>query len=204
MAERRGTRLDQPLEPRSGFRLPVLDTEERFGLLSEKFARFMGTATFLIGMSVFVAIWVGWNIFAPRTVRFDNYPFIFLTLMLSLQASYAAPLILLAQNRQADRDRVALEQDRSRDERNLADTEFLTREVAALRIALRESATRDFVRGELRDLLVELEGHDARVKARAKAKTKRKLKAKAAAARAERARRRATKAAATERSGSDN
>ncbi len=77
--------------------------------------------------------------------------------MLSLQASYAAPLILLAQNRQADRDRFALEQDRSRDERNLADTEFLTREVAALRIALRDQATRDFVRGELRDLLDELE-----------------------------------------------
>jgi uncharacterized membrane protein len=77
--------------------------------------------------------------------------------MLSLQASYAAPLILLAQNRQADRDRVALEQDRARDERNLADTEFLTREVASLRIALREQATRDFVRSELRNLLEELE-----------------------------------------------
>ena len=75
----------------------------------------------------------------------------------SLQASYAAPLILLAQNRQADRDRVALEQDRARDERNLADTEFLTREVAALRIALRDMATRDFVRSELRDLLDEME-----------------------------------------------
>ena len=77
--------------------------------------------------------------------------------MLSLQASYAAPLILLAQNRQADRDRVSLEQDRARDERNLADTEYLTREVAALRIALREVATRDFVRSELRSLLDEVE-----------------------------------------------
>lgn len=196
MAERRPARLDQPLEPRTGFRLPALDTEERFGVLSEKFARFMGTATFLIGMTFFVAAWVGWNIFAPKGLRFDNYPFIFLTLMLSLQASYAAPLILLAQNRQADRDRVALEQDRSRDERNLADTEFLTREVAALRIALREKTTRDFVRGELRDLLDELEGRDARVKARAKAKAKRKAKAAAVAARADRARRRAAKAAA--------
>ena len=93
----------------------------------------------------------------PLDWRFDDYPFIFLTLMLSLQASYAAPLILLAQNRQADRDRVMLEQDRTRDERNLADTEFLTREVAALRIAMRDSATRDFVRGELRDLLDEME-----------------------------------------------
>ncbi|HET7398607.1 MAG TPA: DUF1003 domain-containing protein, partial [Intrasporangium sp.] len=88
---------------------------------------------------------------------FDAFPFIFLTLMLSLQASYAAPLILLAQNRQADRDRVALEQDRARDERNLADTEFLTREVASLRLARREQATRDFVRSELRSLLEELE-----------------------------------------------
>ncbi len=93
-----------------------------------------------------------------RRCVFDEFPFIFLTLMLSLQASYAAPLILLAQNRQADRDRVALEQDRSRDERNLADTEFLTREVASLRLALREQATRDFVRSELRDLLERARG----------------------------------------------
>ena len=118
----------------------------------------MGTPYFLIGMTLFVrrAGWSGtpWRREACASTR---TPFIFLTLILSLQASYAAPLILLAQNRQADRDRVALEQDRSRDERNLADTEFLTREVAALRIALRDQATRDFVRGELRDLLDELE-----------------------------------------------
>ena len=126
-------------------------------MISEKFARYMGTPYFLIGMTVFVVAWLLWNTLAPEGLRFDPYAFIFLTLILSLQASYAAPLILLAQNRQADRDRVALEQDRSRDERNLADTEFLTREVAALRIALRDQATRDFVRGELRDLLDELE-----------------------------------------------
>ena len=90
-------------------------------------------------MTAFVLLWIVWNVVAAADQRFDLYPFIFLTLMLSLQASYAAPLILLAQNRQADRDRVALEQDRARDERNLADTEYLTREVAALRIALRES-----------------------------------------------------------------
>src|SRR4051794_41506036 len=106
----------------------------------------MGTAQFLIGMTLFVAAWIAWNVLAPQSLIFDPFPFIFLTLMLSLQASYAAPLILLAQNRQADRDRVALEQDRARDERNLADTEFLTREVASLRLALREQATRDFVR----------------------------------------------------------
>jgi uncharacterized membrane protein len=89
--------------------------------------------------------------------KWDVYPFIFLTLMLSLQASYAAPLILLAQNRQTDRDRVALEQDRASYERNLADTEFLTREVASLRIALRDMATRDFLRSELRSLLDDME-----------------------------------------------
>ena len=156
MAERR-SRIDQPREGGRRFTSPALFTEEAFGIVSEKFARFMGTPYFLIGMTVFVIGWIGWNLLAPVSLRFDNYPFIFLTLMLSLQASYAAPLILLAQNRQADRDRVGLEQDRSRDERNLADTEFLTREVAALRIAMRDSATRDFVRGELRDLLDEME-----------------------------------------------
>jgi uncharacterized membrane protein len=153
----RPSRLDQPRERGRRLSRPDVLTEEAFGVLSEKFARFMGTPYFLIGMTVFVAVWVAWNALAPSDLRFDDYPFIFLTLMLSLQASYAAPLILLAQNRQADRDRVALEQDRGRDERNLADTEFLTREVAALRFALRDTATRDFVRGELRDLLEEMQ-----------------------------------------------
>ena len=152
----RGDKLDQPQEQRARV-LPTMSfSQEAFGVLSERFARLMGTAGFLIGMTVFVVVWVGWNVFAPSSLVFDAYPFIFLTLMLSLQASYAAPLILLAQNRQADRDRVALEQDRARDERNLADTEFLTREVASLRIALREQATRDFLRSELRNLLDEL------------------------------------------------
>ncbi|WP_392542931.1 DUF1003 domain-containing protein [Oryzobacter telluris] len=158
MAEReRRARIDQPREGGRRWTMPSVLTEETFGVVSEKFARFMGTPYFLIAMTVFVVVWLLWNTLAPEGLRFDPYAFIFLTLMLSLQASYAAPLILLAQNRQADRDRVALEQDRSRDERNLADTEFLTREVAALRIAMRDTATRDFVRSELRDLLDELE-----------------------------------------------
>ena len=158
MAERdRRVRIDQPREGRRRWNAPTMFTEETFGVISEKFARYMGTPYFLLGMTAFVGAWLLWNTMAPENLRFDPYAFIFLTLILSLQASYAAPLILLAQNRQADRDRVALEQDRSRDERNLADTEFLTREVAALRIALRDQATRDFVRGELRDLLDELE-----------------------------------------------
>jgi uncharacterized membrane protein len=107
---------------------------------------------------VFCAVWIGWNTLAPVRLQFDPRAlnFTLLTLILSLQASYAAPLILLAQNRQADRDRVSFEQDRQRGERALADTEYLAREVAALRIALRDVATRDFVRAELRDLLEEL------------------------------------------------
>ncbi len=152
-------RLDQPQEIRGRFLPSFRPDGDRFGVLSEQFARFMGTATFLIWMSIFVIVWLAWNTFLPHPVQFDprklNYTL--LTLILSLQASYAAPLILLAQNRQDDRDRVALEQDRGRDERSLADTEFLTREVASLRIAMRESATRDFVRSELRSLLEEME-----------------------------------------------
>jgi uncharacterized membrane protein len=108
-------------------------------------------------MTAAIILWVAWNTLAPRDLRFDEYPFIFLTLMLSLQASYAAPLILLAQNRQDDRDRVNLEQDRKQNERSIADTEYLTREVAALRIGLGEVATRDWIRSELQDVVKELE-----------------------------------------------
>jgi uncharacterized membrane protein len=150
-------RLDQPLAPRSVLR-PHYDPEA-FGRISERIARFLGTSRFLVYLTLFCAVWLAWNTFTPRDWQFDAQAthFTLLTLILSLQASYAAPLILLAQNRQADRDRVAIEQDRARDERNLADTEYLTREVASLRLALREQATRDFVRSELRDLLNELE-----------------------------------------------
>ena len=116
----------------------------------------MGTATFLAYMTAFVAVWVGWNALAPEDLRWDDYPFIFLTLMLSLQASYAAPLILLAQNRQEVRDRVINEQDRQANARAHADMEFLAREVASLRMALGEVATRDFLRSELRNVVEEL------------------------------------------------
>ena len=84
-------------------------------------------------MTVFVVTWVIWNFIGPTQYRFDEFPFIFLTLLLSLQASYAAPLILLAQNRQSDRDRVTSQEDRNRDERNLAVTEYMVRELAAMR-----------------------------------------------------------------------
>ena len=116
-------------------------------------------------MTAIIVAWVLWNLLAPDQLRFDHYPFIFLTLMLSLQASYAAPLILLAQNRQADRDRVQYEQDRARGERSIADTEYLTREVASLRLAVGEVATRDFIRSELQRLFDELAaGEDAPVR----------------------------------------
>jgi uncharacterized membrane protein len=147
---RRGpVRLDQPRETR--LRLPRYDPEA-FGRLSEGIARFMGTARFLVYMTVVIVLWIGWNTLAPPGWRFDPYTFTFLTLMLSIQASYAAPLILLAQNRQADRDRLALEEDRRRAAMQKADTEYLTREIAALRIALGDVATRDFLRGELNRL----------------------------------------------------
>jgi uncharacterized membrane protein len=107
-------------------------------------------------MSAFVLSWVLWNTLGPEGLRYDEFPFIFLTLILSLQASYAAPLILLAQNRQADRDRIALNEDRAQNARSIADTEYLTRELASLRIALGEVATRDYLRNELGDIAKEI------------------------------------------------
>ena len=158
--DRARPRLDTPRELRRSLRRRRRSDEDRFGVFAERFARFMGTAKFLIWMTVFVVVWIGWNTLAPHDLRFDKYAFIFLTLMLSLQASYAAPLILLAQNRQEMRDRVVAEQDRRADAASHADMEFLAREVAALRMALGEVATRDFVRSELRALLAELEAED--------------------------------------------
>jgi uncharacterized membrane protein len=137
-------------------RRPAFDPE-LLGIFAERFARFMGTATFLTYMTLFVLVWVAWNALAPEDLRWDSYPFIFLTLMLSLQASYAAPLILLAQNRQEDRDRVIAEQDRQANTRAHADMEFLAREVASLRMAVGEVTTRDFLRSELRSLLTDLD-----------------------------------------------
>ncbi|MFL6159037.1 MAG: DUF1003 domain-containing protein [Marmoricola sp.] len=165
--ERARTRLDQPQEVRRSLvgrslvRRPATADQDRFGSFAEQFARFMGTARFLIYMTLFVVVWIGWNLVMPEGARFDDYPFIFLTLMLSLQASYAAPLILLAQNRQESRDRVTTEQDRQANTRAHADMEFLAREVASLRMALGEVATRDFLRSELRNLLSDLEERGA-------------------------------------------
>jgi uncharacterized membrane protein len=146
--------LEYPREARRSLR-PSYDPEA-FGRWSEQFARFLGTARFLVYMSVFVLCWISWNALAPDSLRWDHYPFIFLTLLLSLQASYAAPLILLAQNRQADRDRIQANEDRDRDERNIADTEYLARELASLRTAIGDVATRDYLRTEIADAMDEL------------------------------------------------
>ena len=145
-------------------------SRDRFGRFTETIARGMGTPWFLLGLTIFAVVWMLFNTFAPVEWRFDSYAigFTALTLILSLQASYAAPMILLAQNRQDDRDRVQFEQDRQRAERNLADTEYLAREVVALRLAMKDMATKDFIKAELRALLEELEKDEVPAKPVAK------------------------------------
>ena len=152
--ERRRARIDQPKEQRRGVALPSYDPET-WARVAERFARFLGTWKFIGYMTLVIIIWVLYNTLGSWHHP-DGFPFIFLTLMLSLQASYAAPLILLAQNRQADRDRVQYEQDRALSVRAVEDSEYLAREVAAVRVALGEVATRDYIRGELQRLREEL------------------------------------------------
>ena len=132
---------------------------DNFGRFTESIARGMGTPWFLVGLTIFAIVWITFNSFAPEPWRFDSAAigFTALTLILSMQASYAAPMILLAQNRQDDRDRVQFEQDRIRAERNLADTEYLAREIVALRLAMNDMASKEFIRQELRALLEEIE-----------------------------------------------
>jgi uncharacterized membrane protein len=158
---RRG--LDQPKSDRRVTLRPNYDPET-FGRLSERIARFFGTARYLAIQTVVVICWISYNGFQTflfyhdhGSKPFDIYPFILLNLVFSTQAAYAAPLILLAQTRQAERDRITSEDDRSRNERNIADTEYLAREVASLRIALGDVATRDFIRGELQRMLEDLD-----------------------------------------------
>ncbi len=163
--QRRSVTVDKQLNTPKGLRAGLSRrSSDRFGKFTESVARAMGTPWFLIGLSIFVVLWMTYNAFAPEGIRFDSADigFTALTLILSLQASYAAPLILLAQNRQDDRDRVGMEQDRQRAERNLADTEYLAREVVALRLAIKDVATKDFIRSELRALLDELDNSPAR------------------------------------------
>lgn len=160
---RNDTRLDLPKGSRQTFApfVPRFTRRDRFGRFTEGIARAMGTPWFLLILSLFCAAWMIYTVLAEQNGwwRFDSAAlgFTALTLILSLQASYAAPLILLAQNRQDDRDRVQIEQDRQRAERNLADTEYLAREVVALRLAMKDVATKDFIRAELRSLLEDLD-----------------------------------------------
>ena len=146
-------RLDQPSLGRRRFEIDP----DTFARLSERVARFLGTGRYLAIQTVVVIVWIALNLVLVGVYRFDPYPFILLNLAFSTQAAYAAPLILLAQNRQDDRDRVSLEEDRARAERTKADTEYLARELAALRIALGEVATRDYVHGEVERVLERLD-----------------------------------------------
>ncbi|WP_203568309.1 DUF1003 domain-containing protein [Aestuariimicrobium ganziense] len=157
-------RLDTPGRV-SRFRRPKvsLDTET-FGRFAEWVARVMGTPQFLIWMTIFVIVWVVFNVVGLFGFRWDPYPFILLNLFFSTQASYAAPLILLAQNRQEARDRFALDEDRRVAAQTRADMDFLAREIASIRMGIGELATRDYIRSELRaelrDLLAELDRRD--------------------------------------------
>src|SRR5215218_7360005 len=168
-AVREMERLDIPGR-RKRSTIPTIKVDrEAFGKFAEAFARFMGTARFLFGMTVVIVVWVLWNVpFGPPRPRFDEYPFIFLTLILSLQASYAAPLILLAQNRTEARDRVALDRDRAQAAQSRADMDFLAREIASVRMSVGELATRDYLRSELkselRAILADIEASEERVR----------------------------------------
>jgi uncharacterized membrane protein len=132
---------------------------DTFGAMSERLARFLGTGTYLFWQTLIVIIWIILNVTAV-SLQWDPYPFILLNLAFSTQAAYAAPLILLAQNRQDDRDRITLDEDRRRVAQTKADTEFIARELAALRVAIGETATRDYLRGELDRLRADLDDSD--------------------------------------------
>ena len=154
-------RRDDLSVPRGGIRFGVHYDPEAFGRFSEAIARFIGTARFLVVQTVIVIVWVVFNVVAAG-LRFDRYPFIRLTLALSLQAAYAAPLILLAQNRQAERDRLSAESDREMNARSLADTEFLARELASIRIALSDVVTNHDLDRRLERLAEALRAHEER------------------------------------------
>ncbi|OBF54423.1 DUF1003 domain-containing protein [Mycolicibacterium monacense] len=141
-------RLDTPRTPR---RISFTVDREAVGQFGERIARFLGTGRYLAVQTIIVIVWIALNLFAI-SLQWDPYPFILLNLAFSTQAAYAAPLILLAQNRQENRDRVSLDEDRRRAAQTKADTEYLARELAALRLAVGEVATRDYLRRELEEL----------------------------------------------------
>lgn len=138
--------------PRTSWVSALRFDAEAVGKITESIARFFGTGRYLLAQTIVVLVWIAINAFAVG-LRWDPYPFILLNLAFSTQAAYAAPLILLAQNRQENRDRVGLEEDRRRAEQTKADTEYLARELAGLRLAIGEVAkTREYLRHELEDL----------------------------------------------------
>jgi uncharacterized membrane protein len=165
VADPGGRRLDVPRGRGRSLSNLVRLNPDAVGKFAEAIARFLGTGRFLAVQTIIVVVWIGLNVFAVQ-LRWDPYPFILLNLAFSTQAAYAAPLILLAQNRQADRDRVQAEEDRARAATTRADTEYLARELAALRVAIGELATRDFIRSELTRLAPEEPEPDRREKSK--------------------------------------
>ena len=160
MAKSNRTELDTPISARRG-RLFRVD-DETIGAAAERIARFFGTGRYLMWQTVVVVAWIALNL-GGFWWNWDPYPFILLNLAFSTQAAYAAPLILLAQNRQEDRDRVTLAADRRRDELTKADTEFLARELASVRVNLGETVTRDYLRRELEDMRSLMERIEAKL-----------------------------------------
>ncbi|AZA09537.1 DUF1003 domain-containing protein [Corynebacterium pseudopelargi] len=160
MAEFNRSDLDTPyLKQR---RNPFKIDDDAVGAYAEKVARFFGTGSYLMWQTVFVVLWIILNM-GVFAFQWDPYPFILLNLAFSTQAAYAAPLILLAQNRQEDRDRISLNEDRRRAFETKADTEFTTRELAGLRLAIGELVTRDYLRHELEDVQNMLERLEAKL-----------------------------------------
>ncbi len=168
-------RLDTPGRRRRSFLPKQTADPDRFGRFAEAFARRMGTATFIFGMTLFIIFWVSLNIILSQILGgdennpLDPYPFILLNLFFSVQASYASPLILLATNRQEARDRISLEADRKQAAQSKADMEYLAREIASLRMRMGDMATRDFIRSELRDMLDELDRREVAASERSEA-----------------------------------
>ncbi|MDP7733333.1 DUF1003 domain-containing protein [Mycobacterium paragordonae] len=159
--------------PRTSRRYTPRFDPETVGQFTESIARFFGTGRYLLLQTIVVIVWIAINMIAIRW-QWDPYPFILLNLAFSTQAAYAAPLILLAQNRQENRDRVALEEDRRRAAQTKADTEYLARELAALRLSIGEVPTRDYLRHELeslRTLLADLQSTKDRAERRGKKTT---------------------------------
>lgn len=162
LTRRMRRRAEDLSAPRRGVAFGIFYDPEAFGRFSEAIARFLGTARFLVGQTVVVIIWVSLNALAV-SLQWDPYPFILLNLMFSVQAAYAAPLILLAQNRQAERDRVETERDRQINARTQADAEYLAREVASIRVGLQSVVTVEDLEQAMAGVTDALEGLASRL-----------------------------------------